>query len=87
MWEVQDLQSTPPTTPPVGASLTSLVSREAPSRGSWKAWALGPAPASRGLTGLEARRHLSWQVTEERQEVPVASFDPPSLEDREELVC
>lgn len=48
---------------------------------------LAPPQASRGLTGLEPRRHLSWQVTEERQEVPVASFDPPSLEDREELVC
>lgn len=48
---------------------------------------LAPPQASRGLTGLEPRHHLSWQVTEERQEVPVASFDPPSLEDREELVC
>lgn len=81
MWEVQGLW------PPLLGQPDVSVPREAPSRGSWKACALGPALASRGLTGLEARRHLSWQVTEERQEVPVASFDPPSLEDREELVC
>lgn len=81
MWEVQGLW------PPLWGQPDVSVPREAPSRGSWKACALGPTLASRGLTGLEARRHLSWQVTEERQEVPVASFDPPSLEDREELVC
>lgn len=65
----------------------NLARRKAPSRGIWEARALGPAVAPRGLTGLEARHHLSRQVTEERQEVLVASFDPPSLEDREELVC